>query len=83
MRQSCLLSEHRDAVGRETALQPEDGRSRVCEDPRSPGFYVRQALSHGARLSDTVPGTIRRGTMGPAERTWVVTRDKTAKCDRD
>jgi len=31
----------------------------------------------------TVPGTIRRGTMGPAERTWVVTRDKTAKCDRD
>lgn len=42
-----------------------------------------ETLSHGERLSDTVPGTIRRGTMGPAERTWVVTRDKTAKCDRD
>lgn len=40
-------------------------------------------LSHEERSFGTVPGTIRRGTMGPAERTWVVTRDKTAKRDRD
>lgn len=43
----------------------------------------RAELSHEERSFGNVLGTIRRGTMGSAERTWVVTRDKTAKRDRD